>query len=86
LATAAATTTEVLSVTPATSLVHKAFYDVTVQYRDQAGNTFATQVLTGMECDVDTDSVVSNTPDRAVRYGVDGWMCGCIVAVPVKLY
>lgn len=90
LATAAATTTEVVSVTPATSLVHRAFYDVTVQYRDQAGNTFATQVLTGMECDVETDPIVSNTPDQTVRYSVDVWCgcgcCGCCVGCWVLLW
>jgi hypothetical protein len=66
LATATATTPEVVSVTPATSLVHGSYYDVTVRYRDEAGNDYATVVLTGMECDVDTDPIVSMTPDQTV--------------------
>ena len=71
LATAVATTAEVTSVTPATSLIHGAIYDVTARYQDQAGNSQEIFVLTNMQCDVATDPIVSTHPDATVS-GING--------------
>ena len=66
LAGAAASVAEVASVTPSVSLVHAVRYDLTVRYQDRAGNSFQNVLLTNLQCDVETDPIVSIHPDQSL--------------------
>tara|TARA_B100000795_G_C22755896_1_gene421467 strand:- start:760 stop:1446 length:687 start_codon:yes stop_codon:yes gene_type:complete len=65
LETAVATVAEIVSVTPAISLIHATEYSVEFSYQDRAGNLKKTVTITNLECDVATDPVVSLHPAQS---------------------
>ena len=74
LATAAADTSEVTSVTPAISLVHAAKYILEFKYQDQASNSFSSFLVNDLECDVATDPIVSTSPNQALAVTFVGYV------------